>query len=807
MGNKYVCIHGHFYQPPRENPWLNQVEIQDSAYPYHDWNERINAECYARNSASRILDTDSRIVDIVNNYSKISFNFGPTLLSWMEEKAPDIYQKILEADRISRENFSGHGSSLAQAFNHTIMPLTNIRDRITQVKWGIANFETRFGRMPEGMWCGETAMDNDTLEILADHGIKFTILSPYQAKRVRPADEEEWTDVVGGKIDPRRGYSCKLSSGKDIAIFFYDGPVSQGIAFEGLLNSGEEFAGRLMQGFLDEDRPQLMNIATDGETYGHHHQYGEMALSYCLHHIAAEDLAQITIYGEFLEKYPPEYEVEIIENTSWSCYHGVERWRSNCGCSSGMNGRWNQEWRGPLRVALDWLRDELVQPYENAMKKYHDHPWQLRNEYVELIINRARENVELFFVEKFSKELKDVEKVEVLKLLEMQYHTMLMYTSCGWFFDEVTGIETMQDIAYAGRAIQLAEEVLNARLEEEFIRLLENAKSNIPKYQNAGWAYKHFIQPSKININRVGAHYAISSLFSAYPEELKIYSFYAHSVKYLTYKSGRYRLAVGRTEITSEITWEKEEITFAILHLGENNLFGGVKVISNGRSFETVHNEIKEVFCNHNIHEVIVLMDKYFGSHNYSFWHLFKEDQQRIMENIMTNSLKNIESTFLQVYDINYPLLNALHNLDLPVPTPLKISADYVVNSKLKREIKKNELDLKVFRELIDEINRLSVELDFVTLNFIATKKINRLIDRLYEQYDDTVLMLHIIDFIGILGKIDIRADYWKAQNKAFILRKKYYDNIKNKADDGDPEAQAWRRLFDKLYSRLNLKV
>jgi len=329
----FICIHGHFYQPPRENPWLEEVEQQDSAYPYHDWNERITAECYAPNIASRILDNEERIIDIVNNYSNISFNFGPTLLSWLERHKSEVYQSIIKADKESQKKFSGHGSALAQVYNHMIMPLANTTDKRTQIIWGIKDFKYRFGRKPEGMWLAETAVDLETLDIMAELGIKFTILAPHQAHRIRKIGSNDWQDVSNQKIDTKQPYLCQLLSGRSIALFFYDGPISHDVSFVNLLDNGEDFANRLLSTFSENQYPQIVNIATDGETYGHHHKYGEMALTYCLHYIESNNLARITIYGEYLDKFPPLYEVELYENSSWSCSHGVERWKGNCGCT------------------------------------------------------------------------------------------------------------------------------------------------------------------------------------------------------------------------------------------------------------------------------------------------------------------------------------------------------------------------------------------------------------------------------------------------------------------------------------------
>ncbi|MFH1486971.1 MAG: glycoside hydrolase, partial [Chloroflexota bacterium] len=323
---RFICIHGHFYQPPRENPWLEAIELQDSAHPFHDWNERINAECYAPNTASRILDAEGRIRKIANNYANISFNFGPTLLSWLEGKAPETYHAILAADRESQGAFSGHGSALAQVYNHIIMPLANRRDKHTQALWGIKDFEHRFGRSPEGMWLPETAVDLESMDVLAELGIRFTVLAPQQAGRVRPIGGRGWADVNGGRIDTTMAYQLLLPSGRKMNLFFYNGPVSHAVAFEGILANGEQFAQRIIGGFSGaQQSAPLVHIATDGETYGHHHKFGDMALSYALDRIKTGNLARITNYGEYLEKHPPTHQVEIIENTSWSCAHDVER--------------------------------------------------------------------------------------------------------------------------------------------------------------------------------------------------------------------------------------------------------------------------------------------------------------------------------------------------------------------------------------------------------------------------------------------------------------------------------------------------
>ncbi|HWB97620.1 MAG TPA: DUF3536 domain-containing protein, partial [Bryobacteraceae bacterium] len=502
MQNRHVCIHAHFYQPPRENPWLEAIEVQDSASPFHDWNARISAECYRPNGLARVLDGEGWVARLSNNYARISFNFGPTVLQWMEHHDETAYKAILGGDRESRERFGGHGSAIAQVYNHIIMPLANRRDRETQVKWGLRDFERRFGRTAEAMWLPETAVDTETLEILADHGMKFVILAPRQAKSVRDPGQD-WQDVTGEKIDPRQPYAVNLPGGKSIAAFFYDGPISKAVAFEGVLNNGGQFASRLMQGFSDDDGPQLVHIATDGESYGHHHRHGEMALAYALDDIERNGKAEIVNYALYLEKFPPQREAEIYDNSSWSCVHGVGRWKEDCGCNSGMKPGWKQGWRKPFREAMDCLRDRLAEPYERFMFPYTPDPWAMRDDYINVILDRSPNNIQAFL----SRWLKDAKKESqpVLKALEMQRNLMLVYTSCAWFFDEISGIETVQNMQYAARAIELAHETVGWDAELQFLDILEKAKSNIPEQGSGKDIYQRFALPARMEFPKIVA--------------------------------------------------------------------------------------------------------------------------------------------------------------------------------------------------------------------------------------------------------------------------------------------------------------
>jgi len=478
-----LCIHGHFYQPPRENPWTGDVEREDSASPFHDWNERVTAECYAPNAAARL-------------YEKISFDFGPTLLAWLERKAPEVYRSVLAADRESLRRFSGHGSAIAQAYNHMILPLANARDKRTQILWGLRDFEHRFGRSPEGMWLPETAVDVETLEILSEMGIRFTILSPRQARAVHRIHDHYWFDVSEGIIDPAMPYRVELPSGRHVTVFFYDEAVSRAVAFEGLLHDGETFVQRLMNAFSDDrEWPQLVHIATDGETFGHHHKFGEMALAYALEKIEAGGLVRLTNYGEYLSRMAPTHQVEIRENTSWSCPHGVERWRSDCGCRAGGQDEWRQAWRGPLREALDWLRDTLASPFEVAASEYVKEAWEARDDSLEVVLNPSQRIKEPFFVRHAVRDLSLSEQTKVLTLMELQRFLMLMYTSCGWFFSDPSDLGTLQVLKYAARAVQMAEEIFGAPLREDFRNRLQGVKGNLPGLQDGRRLFDAFIGP------------------------------------------------------------------------------------------------------------------------------------------------------------------------------------------------------------------------------------------------------------------------------------------------------------------------
>ena len=804
---RFICIHGHFYQPPRENPWLETVETQDSAAPYHDWNERICAECYATNGAARIVNNKNQIQRIVNNYARISFNFGPTLLSWLKENAPRTYRMILDGERRSRKSYGGHSSAMAQVYNHVILPLAGTRDRITQIRWGIADYEHHYGAPPEGMWLAETAADTESLELLAAHGIKFTVLAPHQCRRIRLLKEgAQWIDTANATVDTSRPYLVRFESGVSIAVLFYNGPISRAIAFEGLLNSGENLAARLKSGFKDGTQPQLVHVATDGESYGHHHKYGEMALAYALRLLQADKTVTLTNYGSYLERFPPEYEAEIVENTSWSCEHGVERWRSNCGCNGGKPG-FNQLWRAPLRQALDELRDAVAPLTEQEGGKLFKDVWAARNGYIEAMLDRGEESLERFFGAHQSHDLTEEERVRARELMEMQRHTQLMYTSCGWFFDDISGIETVQVIAYAARVLQLARGLFGLQaegLEPAFLARLAEARSNVAGAGNGADIYKACVATKELGLEQVAAHYAISSIFSSFTEETDLFCYRVHRDSYEIYTSGRGRLALGRAQFASAITGQQQSFSFAVLHFGDQNITAAVKAYneSDAAEFETFAKEAAEQVQRADFPDVIRLLDRYYGHVDYSLTSLFSDEQRRIVKLILTSTLEDIEKSLTGIYDEHASLLHYLFSAGLPKPPALIVAAEFAVNAGLRRTLEADTIDQAQLRSFLALARTDQIPLDTATLSYIADNRMKRAMIDLQMSSGSLKMLDRALRMARTLAEMPFALNLWQAQNIWYeILRSSSYALIAlDKADQ-----PLWEKSFKELGACLSI--
>jgi len=473
-----IAVHGHFYQPPREDPWSNAVLKDPTASPAHDWNQRIASECYRPNCAAKVLGPDGRIASVVNNYSHLSFNFGPTLHRWIEKEDPVLDLALRESGR----------KAIAQCYSHMIMPLASAEDKKTQTIWGIKDFEYRFKRRPKGMWLPETAVNTAALEILSENGMSFTILAPSQCEAVI-IDGVRKETPYGKGLDVTLPYLCRLPSGRTITIVFYHGGLAHDIAFGKLLENGDRFRDALAGAIKIRSEERLLVVATDGETYGHHHKFGEMALARLFERLETDPEVRLPDIGTFLEDHPAKFECVIRENTSWSCVHGIERWRSDCGCSTGGKPGWKQAWRGPLREAFDKLAERVDGVFSETVSPYFD-PWELRNLSIEHFRSAGHNNKEeyergLEFLSKHLGSIGEREGASILSALEAERMRMFMYTSCGWFFNDISGVETKQVISFAIRAAELAGNLSDWDIMSDLLTDLEKAEGNSKEYPNA----------------------------------------------------------------------------------------------------------------------------------------------------------------------------------------------------------------------------------------------------------------------------------------------------------------------------------
>ncbi len=479
-----MVIHGHFYQPPREDPWLETVEREPSAAPAHDWNERIEQECYRAVVAARRHTADGRIAAIVNALAAISFDFGPTLLAWLEREAPHTYEAVLAADRESAVRLGGHGNAVAMPYHHLILPLASRRDKVTEVRWGIADFRRRFRRDPTGMWLPETAVDDETLDVLAAEGIHFTVLAPHQVEGAAP----------GGL--PGR---YRTAGGRSIALFIYDGPISHDVAFGGLLHDARAWAERMVAPEASGARRPLVAVATDGETFGHHHRFGEVALAWLLHHLETRSDVQVENFASVLARHPAGQEVRLVAPSSWSCPHGVERWRSDCACRMAPDPAGRPiRWRAALRDGLDWLATELHGLFEREGARLLEAPWQAREDYA-VVVGDPSKLTRLVS--------RGADRVRAAELLELEWNALQMFTSCGWFFDDIAGIEAQQVLRYAARAVELAGPDA-ARLESGLLERLTRADSVAPGVGTGRDLYLARVKPKLPPPARVAGGYA-----------------------------------------------------------------------------------------------------------------------------------------------------------------------------------------------------------------------------------------------------------------------------------------------------------
>jgi alpha-amylase/alpha-mannosidase (GH57 family) len=798
---RYLCIHGHFYQPPRENPWLGVVEVQDSAAPFHDWNERITHECYAPNTRARLVDSQGRIINLLNNYAWISFNVGPTLLQWMSVSAPEVLRWIVEADRLSQERRRGHGNALAQVFNHMIMPLASPRDKRTQVLWGIAAFRHFFGRDPEGMWLAETAVDTASLEALAEGGIHFTILAPRQARRWRKLGERGWVEMPGG-IDPSRAYLCRLPSGRSIVLFFYDGIVSQQVAFERLLDHGERFLARLFQGFdACREHPQLMHVATDGESYGHHHAHGDMALAYVLQRLSQDTSVRLTNYGEFLELHPPQWEVEIHENSSWSCAHGVERWRADCGCKS--RGDWHQKWRAPLRRALDELKEHLDHIFSTRGRVCFPNPWGARDAFIDLVLHTSDPAAATEFLQKFGHaDLDPAQTADALRLLEMQKDAMLMFTSCGWFFDEISGLETVQCLLYAARSLALARQ-FGRDLEGPFVEALSESPSNLPRFGDGAGVWNEVVRPTVVDLDRVLAHHAISLIYRS-PEEVERDRDYAHEIQFLDQEvrsRGNGHLAVGRLRVRSLRTWNDAETWFVVVHFGGLDFHAVLGRGLDPDAYSLFKVRLLSTYRTGSLADVMTLVNSEFPGRPHRLDDLFKDEQRRVIGIVLADRFQDYERAFEHLANQDEDVLNRLGQMNYPIPKPLRAAASSYIDHHLVVEIARlergEEDSLGPIERLRDRGRAWGYLLETALIENKVAEAIRRTLEGIQPEADLASVVGRAALLLDACKLMEIKPDLWRVQNQFLGA---FLDLATSSSLDSDLE-----RAFADLAIQLNI--
>ncbi len=683
-----LVIHGHFYQPPRENPWINEVEREPGAEPFHDWNERIYHECYRPNAYARIFDDHGRVTNIVNNYEHLSFNFGPTLLSWMQRHHALTYQRIIEADRNSAKKRGGHGNAIAQAYNHAILPLMNARDQLTQVRWGAADFKHRFGRTAESMWCPETAVDDKTLEVLIDEGMKFLILAPNQAKRFRRVGEEHWTDAA--QLDPAVAYRwfSKSGSKRHLDIFFYDGPRSRAIAFEGGLSSSRALIAAFTRAKGGDGR--VISAATDGESYGHHFKFGDRCLAHAMEVEAPRQGFWVTNYGEYLERHPPVHEVEISHGSdnlgsAWSCAHGVGRWYTDCGCSTGALDGWNQKWRTPLRAALDIVRDRASEHFEALGSEVFTDPWEARNAYIDVVLDPTHREV---FLERFAKKKLDpASRTRALTLLEAQRNALLMYTSCGWFFSDVSGIETVQVLKYADRVLDRLEQLGVEAPKNAMLEVLAEAKSNKSEHGSGADIYRKQVETSRVVTRRVAAHLTIASLVDGADDRGTIAGYDFERSAQQVRRDGRIKLATGVVSLTDQATERVEELAVCAMHFGGVDFYCLVRVAPAADKLSASVKRVWGAFPSASLPTMLRVAQEEFGPQEYGLEQVLPGGRELVSRIVFGDLVALFSEQYARLYEENRRTLEMLHSAGFELPNELRAAAEFTLGRRFEEEI------------------------------------------------------------------------------------------------------------------------
>ena len=579
------------------------------------------------------------------------------------------------------------------------------------------------------------------------------------------------------------------------------------MAFEGLLSHGDRFIDRLMGAFsAGHDRPQLVQIATDGESYGHHHRFGDMALAYLLEQIESRGLARLTNPGAYLEAHPPTHEVEIFEKSSWSCAHGIDRWWSDCGCNSGAHSGWNQAWRTPLRDALDWLRDHVALLWERKTQELLRHPWEARDDYIDVVLDRSNGAIETFLQRHAIQTLTGAQKTSALKLLELQRNAMLMYTSCGWFFDDLAGIETIQVMKFAGRAVQLAQELFGDSMEAQFVQRLAVAKSNVAEEGDGARIYDRWVRPANVDFSTIAADYALTHLLDTLPERRVIYCYDAELHGYQVFHAGRAKLGAGRIELRSQVTLESERLIFAALHLGDHNMTASIAKDASDESYETIVRRIVEPFQRADLTAALREMERAFGGSHYSLQSLFHDEQNSVLQTMLAANLQEAESLYRQIYEPRAPLMRLITDLGIPLPKGFSAAADFVLNNQLRAVVEQPSIDQKRLLALLQSARQEGVALDAATLEFSYRQALESLADSL--SADSSLASLErFYDAVGALRHLPFSVNLWKVQNLFYRLVEAQYARHSNASAAGDDSARRWIACLQETGRQLRVRV
>ena len=780
---RYLIIHGHFYQPPRENPWTERIDRQESASPYHDWNERIATECYHPNARSRRLDGYGRILTLVNNYEHISFNFGPTLLEWISKHHPELHGQIVEADALSAGRRGGHGNAIAQVYNHIIMPLASLRDQETQIRWGVHDFQRHFGREPAGIWLAETAVNETTLELLIDFGFRFIILSPHQADRVREIGGGAWLNVSAGNIMTGMPYRCfgarkKRSRKRFIDIFFYDAQLSTDVSFNHLCRSGDTFADAVASAY-ERTGGDLVTIATDGEIYGHHEPFADMALAYLISKAARERGIEMTNFPAYLDAHEPAFEVQIKkgpsgEGTAWSCPHSVGRWKENCGCSTGAPEGWNQEWRSPLRKGLDKLRDELTARFEKEGGRILADPWKARNEYIEIIENRSSTAAAGFVRDRASVELQDPEIARGVSLLEAQRNALLMFTSCGWFFNDISGIETTQLMKYAARAAELADADEPDRLESILLGELEKAVSNIETHGTGADLYMQEKRYSAVDGGFLAGQFVLTRHLEcpdASPESFG-YEFEVLGEDSIEFDDESIR--TGLFEMTSPYSLEKWLFAYALILGPPAKVVCMVKAAEGPEEYKGLRANLDRLPEGSDRKEIIRKFAELFGGHVFVMRDLFPEDREKILGKLAARQIDSLDERLEQLYLEDRDLLRLFSETHITAPPVIRVPAETVLSRRLERELENWECQLDTaglegVKAVLAEADFYGISLDRSAVSRMFTELLVEALGGLREEIDNGNAGA-LIDFVSFGDDAGVGFEDHKLQNVIFEI-------------------------------------